>query len=50
MSTTMLGTSESTDPKPRRKTNETSKPDRDKTLKRWAVEDHQEAKRLNGVS
>jgi len=49
MSTQMLGNAESTDPRPRRKTTEPSKPNRAKQERRWSNEDAQErieAKRL----
>lgn len=41
----MLGTSESTDPKPRRKTDEPSKPNRAAQLIRWHNEEQAERKK-----
>jgi len=44
MNTPMLGTSESTEPRPRRKTNEPSKPDKHKHQIRRYLEDVKDAR------
>ena len=41
----MLGSAESTDPRPRRKTNEPQKPDKDKQEKRWIFEAIEESRK-----
>ena len=45
MNTPKLGNAESTDPKPRRKTTEPSKPDKHKQEVRWYLEDVAESRK-----